>query len=65
MPLNTSIDLWSRIISSMNIQALTLDDDFTQLKKPPTEPPPHKNGVSATTQPGKPHLDSMPNKQPT
>ena len=49
----------------MNIQALTLDDDFTQLKKPPTEPPPHKNGVSATTQPGKPHLDSMPNKQPT
>ena len=49
----------------MNIQALTLDDDFTQLKKPPTEPPPLKNGVSVTPQPGKPLLHSMPNKQPT
>ena len=65
MPLNTSIDLWSRIISNMNIQALSLDDDFTQLKKPVTEPSPHKNEVSATTQPGKSPLHNMSNKQPT
>ncbi len=53
MPINTSMNIWSRIASNIDNETLSLNDDFDPFNKTLTEHSQLENKISTTRPPGK------------